>query len=269
MSENISTEILELLNSVVNGKINDFSIDVKNFGGKGEGFTGDVLFGTLTNKKTKEQISTVVKEQKGYQGKPFEYTIPLFKNEIQFYNRIWPTLQKFYQEATGKSFNIVAKCLATTNGDFKKLALENLLASGFVLYDKQKPFNDEHFSFIFNTYGIYHGISAALKVQNREEFNKLIEPLDPLWKTAYHDESYTGKIFKMLSGQCKKLFDQETEKHVIDKLDEYEKNGANIVNDCMWQGRDGVILHADCWSNNFMFKYGVSILDIEWFKMFY
>lgn len=258
MSVSISPDLLDLLNSAVHGRISEYSIEVKAFDGKGEGFVGDILYVNLVDKETKEKQFLVVKQQKSYDGKPFEFTAPLFDNEIHFYITIWPTLHKFYQEKTGKVLNIVPHCLATSTTGFKRLVLENLLSKDFVLHDKRKPLNKEHFSLIFNTYGIYHGISMALKEQNIEEYNRLLEPLQPLWKSAYDNESFAGKILKLLSRTCQNLFDEKSEKSVIERLQVYEQEGPKIIKECLQQGGgDGVLLHGDCWSNNNMFRYKV------------
>lgn len=262
MSVDIPGDLFELLNCAVRGKISEYSVELKAFDGKGEGFVGDILFFNLVNKKTQEQKSLVVKQQKGYNGKPFEFTAPLFDNEIHFYNTIWPTLHTFFQEKTGKILDIVPHCLATSTAEFKRLLLEDLLSENFLLYDKRKPFDKQHFSLILTTYGIYHGITMALKQQNNEEYNRLLEPLHPVWKTAYDNGSYLAKTLVLLSRKSKEFFDEKSEKSVIERLQVYEQEGPKILNECIAQvGGDGILLHGDCWSNNNMFRYKVSLCD--------
>lgn len=259
MYEHIPCDLVELLNSSVNGKLNDFTIELNYFDGTGEGFSADIIFVALTEKKSPNKISIAVKQPKGSKGKPYDYTHSLFENEVHFYKTIWPTLRQFYEEGSGKSIDIVPHCFAVTTGNNKMLGIENLLWNGFVLYDKTNPFDDEHITNIFKTYGIYHGISMALKHLDVEKYNELLRPLNPLWKTAFGNDTFSGKRLIKLSGICKKLFDNNFHEPLIRKLQDYEENGPNIINDCLSQKESvGVILHGDCWSNNFMFKYGVS-----------
>lgn len=51
----VSADIHELFKSVVKDNYEDFHIDIKGFDGLGEGFIGEVLFVTITNKITKEK----------------------------------------------------------------------------------------------------------------------------------------------------------------------------------------------------------------------
>lgn len=248
-----------LLEQAVKCSQDDFSVDIQKFDGKGEGFCGDLLFVTLTMKKTKEKKLLCVKQQKLFENKPIAFSCPLFDNEIYFYTEIGPTMKKFYQESTGKTLNVIPNCYATSGGEFRKIVLENLLSTNFVMYDKTKPFDDDHFSYIFNVYGIYHGISMALRILNVEEYEKLSTNLAPLWNTAYGRESYAGKVLMAISRSAKELFPDKRHRSLIEKLQIYENDGPEIINNCFINDHSSsVLLHGDCWSNNFMFKYGVS-----------
>lgn len=256
MTENISPDLLLLLDSAMNGNINEFSIDIKELDGKGECFVSDVFFVTLTRKKTNERHWLVVKQQKIYNSEPLPISTKTFDNEINFYYSIWPVLQNFYQDVTGKPIVILPKCLATGTGPIKKLALQNLIVEDFKIYDKTKPFDDEHFSFIFKTYGIYHAISMALKETNIEEFNKLANLLHLAAEDGFTN---ARKILTVISRRFQTFFEL-SDKHLKEKLQLYEESEGQLAQDSFEQATShGVIIHGDCWSNNYIFKYDVRI----------
>lgn len=258
-NEKISSDVVALIKSVVTGDINEFSINVEDFNGKGEGFVGEVLFLCLTNNKTKEKKDIIIKQQRTLNGEPLRYTVNAFENEIYFYTDIWPTLEKFYRCATGKLVNFVPKCVGTSRGQLRRIALENLKLEGFVTYDKTNPFDKEHFSKVLEKYGVFHALSMALKVQNVEEFNRLVALLRPVREAEFDDKSFGGKLLKRISHEFQEKFGPDDEV-LIGQLKMYAEFGPKIVNHCHCEGKlNGILLHGDCWSNNFMFKYDVSL----------
>lgn len=260
MTEVFQFELREILNKVVKGTIQDFSIDIENIADQAGGFTGDIFFVTLSKKDTLEKQCVVLKQQKGANGQPFDYTIPFFENEIQFYSRILPELQQFYRDVTGKIFDKVPICHVTSNGPNKRLVLENLLNEKFEGYDKTKFFDEAHFEMIFETYGLYHAISMAFREKKAEKYSILENVLEPMWKTTFQTGSFMSTVLVMTCTEVQKFFEDETEKPLLNKLRLYERQGPEILNDCLWQGRTHcVFIHGDCWSNNLMFKYDVSL----------
>lgn len=263
-NENIASDILELLKEVVIGDINDFSIDIDDYDGKGEGFIGDVIFLTLTNNKTNEKEDVVLKQQKTFNGQPLNITIAAFENEINFYSDIWCTLELFYKDSTRKTLNFIPKCLATSRSKLRKIALENLKVEGFAPHDKTKPFDIVHFSAVLRTYGVLHALSMALKERNSEEFKRLEGLLMHINERDFDKEtSFGGKVLKTVCRDFQKMFDANDEL-VIEYLKLYERIGPKIVDRCFCEGQlNGILLHGDSWSNNFLFKYDVSVLPLH------
>lgn len=263
-NDNIAPDVLELLKDVVIGDINDYSINIDDYDGKGEGFIGDVTFLTLTNNKTNEKEGVVLKEQKTVKGEPLNITIAAFENEINFYRDIWCTLEQFYKDSTKKTINFIPKCVATSRSKMRKVVLENLKLQGFAPHDKTKPFDTVHFTAVLRTYGVFHALSMALKQQNSEEFRRLEGLLYYIDERDFDkDKSFGGKVLKTVCRDFQKMFDANDE-ILIEYLKLYERIGPKIVDRCFCEGQlNGILLHGDSWSNNFMFKYDVSVFPLH------
>lgn len=271
MTTNIPEDLLVLLKEAINNNINsendvisDFLIDVVNNDVKGDGFVGDILFVTLTHKKTEEIQELIIKQEKCKDGKAIEISKRPFENEIYFYKTIWPVFQKFYRDQTGKSLDLVPNCLSTSNIALKRIILENVTSKGFAMHDKSKAFDENHLVTIFETYGLYHGISFALRELDNEQYKRLVDPLGSIWKDSFSDGQISSKLHSKRVKLIFSYFDESTEKPILQKLKNFEENGAQKVHQAMvYDKYEGVIQHGDCWSNNMMFKYDVSI-NIIW-----
>lgn len=258
MSENLSASLVALLKNANQSNFDDFSIDVTN-NAKGEGFIGDVVFILLTNRISQERQSLVVKQQKLHDGKPSEWSNIPFENEIYFYETLWPTLRKMYEEITGKSPEFIPRCLSTLRESPKMLALEDLKAANYNTHDKTQTFGHDQMRRIFETYGTFHGISMSFKEQNCEEFSRLVKDIHHIWNDMFTDGDIVGKGLVNTVHETQNFFDSVTEQHLIDKLVAFERDGKKRVHDVL--NRDSVprvITHGDCWSNNFLFRYDVS-----------
>lgn len=258
MSSTISPDLYSLIGKAINSLIEEFSLEVsENI--IGEGFSGDVIFVTLTNNKSKEKQYLAVKQQKsGEKGTSIQSTLP-FINEIYFYETIWRKLEQFYYETTNKRLRLVPKCLGTSQTGTKRLILENLKSQGFKTSEKTKPFDSDQLELAFKTYGIFHGVSLAYRENNQEEFVQWANSIQFEWKKLFSKGSSISQalVYSMTNGE--KLFDEQTEKHLVEKLREYKENGPDILYNLLNQSTvQPVINHGDCWSNNMMFKYDVS-----------
>lgn len=260
MAENPTPELLNLIAKAIQSPIANFHIELKE-NIKGEGFIGDVIFVTLTNKNSSEKHFLAVKQQKTDGGKVSDWSTALFANEAYFYDIVWPKFKELYFERTQKSLDFIPKCLGTSKDVMIRIAMENLKSSGFETYDKRLSFNKEHLLTIFKTYGIFHGISMCLKEQNYEEFCELISNIKLIFERTLTGEDFMSKsitkVFSEIQNLC--IFDSTTEKHLMEVTDEYKKNGWKILHKLLTvDSVPRAIIHGDCWSNNMMFKQNVS-----------
>lgn len=258
MSNEISRDLLSSLQSVVERNINEYDIEVES-NEKGIGFIGHILFVILSHKTTGLKTYLVVKQELEIIGKASESLGHLFPNEIKFYDEVWPFLKKYYYNVGEKELNFIPECVKTINTGKKKIILQNLKQQGYELYPKTKPFDDDHCRKVFGTYGIYHGISMALRIKDNEKYVQLIGDQRNFFLDEFERNGIISKMYMEKIKEVLEFFHPEKEKRILDKLYLYAESGREILYDCLkGDFSNGVILHGDCWSNNLMFNYDVS-----------
>lgn len=183
----------------------------------------------------------------------------LFFNEIHFYNNIWKELQSFQNGFPGLQFNKIAKfyCSSSAPGQ-EKLVMENLKYSDFNMFPRDGTFDDIHVKLLMKCYGQFHGISAAYREHHPEDYKKLTCVLkNSLEFMTLHNE----QIYEFVLSSMKRLQSLVDDDKIKAKLKVYTERGPEIsVNATKYEGKNPVVNHGDCWSNNLMFKFDVSII---------
>lgn len=186
----------------------------------------------------------------------------LYFNEIIFYEKIWKQLDKFQKSFQNvKQFNRIPKCYASSSEvkSQEKLVLENLKCLQYEMYPRPKSFDDNHMKLLVETYGHYHGLSAAYRELNPEEFMKLSRLLKDSTSSLFQFD-----IFRILVQMCMmRNYNTFVDETIRKKLKKYIDHLSDIVNDSLkYDGKNPVINHGDCWSNNMLFLNDVSIRDL-------
>lgn len=258
MVANIPSDLFELLKSVLKDNIDQYDIEtVKQE--NGGNFLGEIVITTLTHQISKEKKHLIVKQEREKDGKIVEELSVFFDREIYFYKEIWPYLQNVYKIVSGKRIDSVPKCLGTSNIGRKRIILENIKYQGYKLYDKTKPLDDDHCRYIFNTFGIFHGVSMALREQDSEQYDRFATQIPNFFKMIYKEGNPASADFVTRLREIEEFFDPIKEKPILEKISYYKKSGLKTI----WQSfydvvSNEVIAHGDGWSNNLMFKYDVS-----------
>lgn len=260
MDGKMPSDLCQALKSALNDNIEDYDLELWS-NEKGQGFVAEIVFADLIHHKTKQKQQLIIKqEQKGNESIE-ELLVASFLNETRFYEIIWPFLQNYYKTVSGNDLNIVPKCFATSDLGKKRIILENLTPQGYKIYAKSQPFDNEHYRKIFETYGNYHAISMALREKDPLQYKKLVNGQTNLFITIFKDECHPlCKSLDTILKEVQKYFDPVKEKHILEKIRHYEMFFQKIVFQSASEDfPQGVILHGDCWSNNLMFKYDVSL----------
>ncbi|KAF7269451.1 hypothetical protein GWI33_017502 [Rhynchophorus ferrugineus] len=219
----------------------------------GDGFMGQIYFGSVKDKSNGKVHNVVIKKNVEM---PFSDTT--FKNEVVFYDTVYPELDNLQKEAHVKRpFNNVPKYYSgSSKADEMYLAMENLKLLNYEMYDKKKFLDEEHLKFIFRLYGKYHALSFVLKDQKPEDYRAITAK-----SVKVYEEMKEGLVIAMKSSlkPAVDAFDSEEFKiqhersqKVLDDLQDL------YVKSTRYQGKCGCIIHGDCWSNNFFFKYSDS-----------
>lgn len=219
------------------------------------------VFVTIKNKKENKKHNLVVKQaipaKTASDAKVMETT---YFNEIHFYKTVWPTYDNFQRSFPGITyFNKIATCYGSnlTPGR-EKLILENLKHSGFQMFPRDGAFQDAHLKLLLNAYGRFHGISAAFRELHPEETKKLTEVL-----TNSSELVLKMNVVSMYIVHCLKSMEKMIEnENIKGKLEVFRQNAIQLASDSIhYGGRNPVFNHGDCWSNNILFKFDVSIFS--------
>ncbi|KAJ8963396.1 hypothetical protein NQ318_018874 [Aromia moschata] len=268
MTSVVPEQVYELLNTVTNGNLLNYSVTVQNLNKKGQGFLGEFLSVSIEHKVTGEASDFVVKQ--AFRDEKVRSVQPIRKyylNEIYFYTKIWPALDELQRSAPlADIFDKIPKCFETSSKDGdERLVLENLKSQGFRTHDVKIPLDEEHFKFIFEQYGRYHALSFAYKAFHPKEYEEMRKNFTHnlrILKDQKSFRSYLTYVFETAS-TC---LHPEDDVKVLEKFEPYLEDAIEVFDrSCDYEGHYSVILHGDCWSNNMMFKYNEynELIDIR------
>lgn len=183
----------------------------------------------------------------------------LYFNEIHFYTTIWKALQQFQDGFSGLQFNKIAKLYSACSIPGKEtLVMENLKYSDYRLFPRDGTFDDVHVKLLMKSYGQFHGTSAAYREHHPEEYKKLTFVLRDTMKCITLGNEHVCQYMRAAMKRLQSIVDDEK---IKEKLNVYAEKAAEIaVNSVKYEGKNPVVSHGDCWSNNLMFKFDVSIL---------
>lgn len=218
------------------------------------------MFVSLSNKKTNEILELVVKQQIPTKTElDQEIMENTFFNEMYFYQNIWQTLDKFQREYPKVvAFDRIPKVYAYINEPSKrKLAIENLKHSGFDMFPRDWAYDDVQAKFLMESYARFHATSAAFREKHPEEFKKLVSELRNSGESVMK-----LKMMRDFSLGCMRKFrDMIENEEIRAKLNILCEDGIRISNEALkYSGRNPVVIHGDCWTNNIMVKFDVSFI---------
>jgi thiamine kinase-like enzyme len=238
--------------------LENYSIHISGSTEKGDGYLGDVTFVDVRGTNTNEKKSYEFVIKSGKKSSQLREMIPVrnaFENEIYFYNEILPVFREFQAEKgiTDPFDNTPKFYDSIIEEEMEVLILGNMKTNGYSLHDRFDPMDQEHIRKIIKVYGKLHAISFALRDQKPEVFKELGGKLTDMMKLSAkyikpkEDRNNYEDIIKIAK--------EKKEDDVVAKL--------NILNERAKRQNEitdpndpyAVILHGDCWNNNFMFKY--------------
>ncbi|EFA06725.1 hypothetical protein TcasGA2_TC009656 [Tribolium castaneum] len=236
--------------------VSDFSVKILGNSEKGDGYLGDIVFIEVTT--TGKQLNLVLKCSK--RSKALRENSPVknaFLNEIFVYEKLHPTFLQFQKNQNcEKPFTAYPKCYGTFIGDeMEVIILENLKKSGFELWPKKEPLSRKLVDLVVTEYGKYHAISVAMKEKLPEKFKQLADTVINVFKEFGKIESMENMFVAPIQDSYN-LLKGEVDDKILEKWKNFENDVSFILND-LDEGFEGlrVILHGDCWSNNFMYLF--------------
>jgi thiamine kinase-like enzyme len=179
-----------------------------------------------------------------------------FLNEIYVYDTLFPSFMKFQQERGVKDpFDKVPKCYGTfTTENMEVIALENLKKNGYILWDRKKPLTRAHIDMVVKEYGKYHVISIAMKTQQPDTFKQLEQGIVDTF-TKFLESTGMVSAFANIVDEVYDLLKDDLDGTIMSKWKNFKHTIGPFFKK-ITQGTEGlqVIVHGDCWSNNFMYQ---------------
>ncbi|EFA06721.1 hypothetical protein TcasGA2_TC009652 [Tribolium castaneum] len=233
-------------------QIPDYKLDIGGNTTKGDGYLGEVTF--LKVETSGKTYDLVIKSAK--KSDELRKQTPIkeaYDREIFFYSKIFPLLDEFQrQRGVQKAFSNVPKCFSVSSELTREaVILQNLKSDGFELHDRKQAMNLDHVLMVFRNYGKYHALSLGLKEKKPAVFNSLGRNLNDLFGLFITKADLIG-VYRKEFEHVKTLLEPE----ILQKFDGLEEDFERILVGLSDENTEpSVLLHGDCWNNNFMFKY--------------
>ncbi|XP_063932769.1 uncharacterized protein LOC135144646 isoform X2 [Zophobas morio] len=268
MCEKRVSDLVELV--ARNENFLEYKVEVHGKTGRGDGYLGKVTFvsviGKTKNKDTKE-LNLVIKTSA--QNELLRSQLPvreLFELEIYIYDKVVPTFKNFETEMGFESdvLKSLPTCYLTQNlENDEALILENLKLQGFDVANRKVPLSFEHIRLVLKSYGKWHAFSLALRYKRPETFKQLVKNLGNMW-SRYILKTNLTPVFLQYYEEVRKFWENNKDVASV-KFSEHEVKSIliSLVSEDLDQA---VIIHGDCWTNNFMFKAGkpTQVYVIDW-----
>lgn len=255
----ISNEIKAFVQGILSEKLFDSTAEIKYFPGSeiGDGY-GSKTLAVNINDETKSlhlflkcALTTI----------NIKSLHSIYETEIKWYKTIYPAYQKFLADKKIKNgFNNVPLCYGVLEKTGSEtVALENLRARSFTLFDRFTFMNYEHLKLTLETFAKFHAVSFALKDQQREVHDDYIGGR-PNIILALKDLAFEKIISNMVSEFVSKLDPIEDEdilrksEHLASRVLDQFLNMERYLNDY------SILTKGDCWVNNMMILYKVTTL---------
>jgi thiamine kinase-like enzyme len=259
--------------------LKDISVDDLATPGKGDGYLGDIVFASVSGRTQEESTKIydlVLKCSKRSQAlRETSSLVQIFMNEIFVYRELFPSFANFEKEKKVEDpFNSVAKCYGSFVGDnIEVIVLENLKKIGYDLWPKNKPLTRSHIELVIKEYGKYHAISVAMREQQPDTFQKLVDISEQNINKLTGFDSI-DVAFRSCIEESYELLKNDIDEEILLKWRNFKDQVKSLYEDVN-KSVTGlkVITHGDCWNNNFMYKYNndkspikVAILDWQFAK---
>ncbi|KAJ3638293.1 hypothetical protein MTP99_001680 [Tenebrio molitor] len=226
----------------------------------GDGYLGDIVFASVSGKTedgSAKEYNFVLKCSKRSQALRESALVQVYMNEIFVYDQLFPSFAQFEKDKDIETpFDSVPKCYGTFVGDqMEVIVLENLKKIGYKLWPKRESLTRSHIDMVIKEYSKFHAISVAMKHQQPDKFQELINTFDQN-KNIMLGFGRMDLVFASYLEEAYELLKKELDEKFTLKLKHFSEQ-VNLIlaemNDNT--SRFKVFTHGDCWNNNFMFKY--------------
>lgn len=246
----------------------NYAIKVVHGSAIGDGFVGLIFKVTINENNSDKSLNLILKTPPDNQVRRQQFgSMELFRREVFMYNEVIPEFMKLQQErkiqASQGFYEFPKIYYAEYNDelDDSLIIMEDLKESGFELWDKFKPTPYENAKLIMKALGKFHALSFALRVHKPELFAKYREQAKDLLSEKFAQEQLVA-MTKSYVDQAVGTLDPGNvkQRNRVSQLGDNFADVLKMLTDGELDDAFAVISHGDCWSNNFMYQYQVSII---------
>lgn len=257
------TEISENINKAIENiakreKFVDYRVTVTSGSEKGDNFLGIIFRVKIEENgksENKQPLHLIVKTPPAMRN-----VLPVnrfYGMEVHVYSVIFPVLNTLQEDAKiheNQCFKL-AKCFGCSSQNLLEfLALEDLNARGFKMFNRLKSFDYDHMMLIVNNLANYHALSYAMKEKQPANYRQLSE-------TVINSPKFTEITGNMLDESFARAVKVIKDPISAERLKNFSVNLLGKLNGYLDNdGKDttfNIITHGDCWCNNFVFNYEV------------
>lgn len=263
----VSDDIIDLLKKQLSeDEIKDYKLNISAGSMKGDNYLGIIAKATVNGLKEGKQIQLnyIIKSAPKVEG--FRNLAPIrlaYEREIYMYNVILPAFMKFQEQRKLKSpFKSFAKCVQTSFVDKDEaLIMEDMKSKGFVMQNRRLPLSYDHVKLVIQELAKLHALSFAMKDQEPELYEVFSTKLERNFFGEMDKEQF-AKHSDMIYDKARAALDPVEDAETLKRYNAY----SATINEDIYElisakaaGEHAVIRHGDCWTNNFLFAYEVSV----------
>lgn len=254
------TKVIDTI--AVEHNFTDYQIETIAGSKHGDNFLGVIVAATVVGKRNidgtevDDQLPLVVKIPPANKSQREQFkSDAVFDRELHLYTKVLPALTAFQRDnglSDSEIFTSYPKmyaCDYNAEHDTHVLVMENLRARNFDMWPKAEEIPIDHELLVMEALGRLHGVSLAMKDQRPHEFEEF-KQMDDILHTLMLEQ-----FLKETSDRSTKALTNPEYAELV-SVERFKEGMQNYLE---WEARDkfGVITHGDCWSNNYLFQYGV------------
>lgn len=269
--------VLDLLKKVAkNEKIENLKIDLRAGSNLGDGYFSNLVSITLSGIKTtsnksiennseNEEVRLHLLCKMLPESEEFckeMNIVDAFEREVFIYSVVLPAMEQFQKDrgiTADEGFFAYPKCyesICNINQRQIAIIMEDLRGSGFKMWPRQQPIDIDHVKLVFQQLARFHAISFAMRDQDPLRFARLSGSRD-LFARLLEQKTFLNYFDtahkRTLLGLGKSLLPKRFE-----KVKNIYANAKVLIQKIVDGTRFepySVLMHADCWNNNILFKY--------------
>lgn len=229
---------------------------------KGDNYLGEITRVTLEGKKSNGKngkLNLIIKCAPPINGQDNFQSATIFEREANFYKIIAPKFLEFQKKrglTDDQIFSTYPKCFyakCDRKTDEFILIFEDLRDLGYDMLPRDQPSPLENVKMVLRELAKYHAVSIVMKDQDPElfkEFRKI-----KCLVAEYMESEDMRATMKAIFIRTRDLLDNPVHKEIYDNISKnFLKYYLTSIIDEEPFEKLGVLVHGDCWTNNFMFK---------------